>query len=649
MSDSVAKNEAFRLYRDEKWPKELLYKEKYEKIRQELKEAFDGIEFIEDTHRYFYKGQELVATSNVCHLFRNYFDSDAQAERCSNKYWDDESSKYYHMTKQEILDAWEANSLRATTHGTKVHLFGQNVGNWLLFKEELFEGDFEVHVDEDGREYVETTEPKEIAILKYFKALPLSIIPIQFEIQMFSLKYGISGTADLLFLHDPDVEKDDNYDVIKNRLYLMDYKGLPIDTPILTTEGWKTMGTISEGDFVYDKDGKQVEVLHTSDIHYNPCYRITFDNGDSIVADHEHRWLVSFKRQNQKFVDRVMTTEELCIYLSKTKRETYYIPKIKLASPINNDNNSKLLIDPYVLGVWLGDGNSYSGHITNMYEDLWKEIEKRGYSLGKDVSNGHSGKAQTKNVVGLTTKLKKLGVLKNKQLPESYLLGSYEQRLDVLRGLMDTDGYYNRTRNRFVMTTTKKWQVETMVKLLSSLGVKATVIKAIGRCTNCPNKKTFEKYDITFYMEENPFLIRNINIKAKTKKHYNYRTIVKVEKTDTVPTRCIEVDSQSHTYLCGFNMLVTHNTNADLYKAFDKMLEPFQEMDDNDLGGYLLQAAIYSKFIEDHGFKFVARCLIWLLENGEFEKVPLQRLTDVLFNYLDNHPLKELMEERRHS
>lgn len=313
MSDSVAKNEAFRLYRDEKWPKELLYKEKYEKIRQELKEAFDGIEFIEDTHRYFYKGQELVATSNVCHLFRNYFDSDAQAERCSNKYWDDESSKYYHMTKQEILDAWEANSVRATTHGTKVHLFGQNVGNWLLFKEELFEGDFEVHVDEDGREYVETTEPKEIAILKYFKALPLSIIPIQFEIQMFSLKYGISGTADLLFLHDPDVEKDDNYDVIKNRLYLMDYK-----------------------------------------------------------------------------------------------------------------------------------------------------------------------------------------------------------------------------------------------------------------------------------------------------------------------------------------------TNADLYKAFDKMLEPFQEMDDNDLGGYLLQAAIYSKFIEDHGFKFVARCLIWLLENGEFEKVPLQRLTDVLFNYLDNHPLKELMEERRH-
>ena len=455
MSDSVAKNEAFRLYRDEKWPKELLYKEKYEKIRQELKEAFDGIKFIEDTHRYFYKGQELVATSNVCHLFRNYFDSDVQAERCSNKYWDDESSKYYHMTKQEILDAWEANSLRATTHGTKVHLFGQNVGNWLLFKEELFEGDFEVHVDEDGREYVETTEPKEIAILKYFKALPLSIIPIQFEIQMFSLKYGISGTADLLFLHDPDVEKDDNYDVIKNRLYLMDYKGLPIDTPILTTEGWKTMGTISEGDFVYDKDGKQVKVLHTSDIHYNPCYRITFDNGDSIVADHEHRWLV-----NSNGVEMVLTTYEL--------------------------------------------------------------VE--------------------------------------------------EDKKDLI------------------------------IQRMSSL-------------------ETCETVDLH---------------------------ITSVEKTDTVPTRCIEVDSQSHTYLCGFNMLVTHNTNADLYKAFDKMLEPFQEMDDNDLGGYLLQAAIYSKFIEDHGFKFVARCLIWLLENGEFEKVPLQRLTDVLFNYLDNHPLKELMEERRH-
>ena len=449
----------YRLYRDKKWPKELLYKEKYERIRKHLKEVFEGLVFIEKTHQYFYKGKELTPTSNVCHLFKQVFNADEQAERCSETYWDVEDSKYYHMTKEEILKAWEDNSLRATTHGTKVHLFGQNVGNWLLYREDLIEGDeFEIKKDEDGREYVETSEPKEVAILKFFDQLPMSVIPIQFEIPMFTLKYGISGTADLLFLYDKDIESDENYEDIKKSLWLMDYKGLPLDTPILTENGWKTIGSLNENDVVYDKDCHPSKILHISDIHYNPCFKITFDNRSNIVADHEHRWYVHCGNKN-----KVVTTTELADLI---KKQDVYIQE----------------------------------------------------------------------------------------------LGSID------------------------------------------------------------------------------------------KPKPNFLRVVSVKKTNTVLTKCIEVESPSHTYLCGKNLLVTHNTNKNLYNNFggQRMLEPFEDLLDEDLSGYILQGAIYSSMIKEHGYDFIARYLIWLRDSGEFEKVPMQDASKRLFAYLDEHPVKQLMEERGH-
>lgn len=623
-------------------------KPKYQMIRDKIENAFKGIEFIEETHQYFYKGIELIPTSNVCHAFRLGFDEDSQAERCSLKYFNDPNNKYYQMTKEEILESWHANSKRATDHGTKIHLFGENCAYFMMKRYDRLTEEFKCRIkkEPDGKEYVESAEPKEEAIVRFWNDLPVSIVPILFEVQMFDLSWGVSGTADLLFVYDPHIESDNNYEELRTRMYLMDYKGLPLDTPILTTNGWKTMGTLEEGEYVYDKDGKPSKILHTSEIHNNPCYKITFDNGDDIIADHEHRWLVSFRRNKERYIEKVMTTEEISNYLLKCKKGTYYIPKIKVAAPIVNEK-ADLPIDPYVFGVWLGDGNSYSGHITNMYQKLWNEIEARGYSLGNDVSQGHSGKAQTRNVVGMITQLKKLGVLGNKCLPDCYINSSTSQRLDVLRGLMDTDGYYNKARNRFVMTTTKEWQVDAMVKLLSSLGVKATVIKTYGKCNNFPNKEIFEKYDVTFYMNENPFLIRDISFNKKNKNKYEYRNIISVEKTETISTRCIEVDSISHTYLCGRNFLVTHNTNADLYKSFGNMLPPFDELPDNDLGGYKIQAGIYSHFIMNLGFEFVARALIWLKDTGEYEKVKMESFTGILRNYLKLHTVKELLNNHK--
>ena len=426
-------------------------KPKYQRIREKIWKAFEGIEFVEETHQYFYKGQELTPTSNVCHLFRQPFDEDAMAQICEEKYFNVEGHRYYGMKKDEIIDSWHKHSKKATDHGTLIHLFGENCAYFMMRQYDRLTEDFKERImkDEDGREYVESKEPKEEAIVKFWNDLPVSIIPIVFEIQMFSLKYGISGTADLLFLHDPHIEQEDNDEEIANRLYLMDYKGLPLDTPILTTKGWKTMDTVNEDDFVYDKDGRPSKVLHISSVHTNPCYRISLTHGVTLIADKDHRWLVND--------NKVVTTYDL---------------------------------------------------FTN---------------------------------------------------PNEYTI---DQVIDV---------------------------------------------------------DTFHKRKLR---------------------------ILGVFKTDTVPTKCIEVDSPTHTYLCGFRLIVTHNTNADLYKSFDQMKHPFEAMPDCDLSGYKLQAAIYSRFLESIGFKFVARALIWLKDygNGEggYEKVKMESLTAQLFDYLDKHPLKKI-------
>ena len=71
---------------------------------------------------------------------------------------------------------------------------------------------------------------------------------------------------------------------------------------------FKLLKDINKEDIIFDKDGKETRIKNISEIHYNPCYKITFDNGEEIVADHEHRWEISFSRGKGKFKNVVLTT-----------------------------------------------------------------------------------------------------------------------------------------------------------------------------------------------------------------------------------------------------------------------------------------------------------------------------------------------------
>lgn len=412
----------------------------------------------------------------------------------------------------------------------------------------------------------------------------------------------IAGQADLVIVDGEDV-------------YILDYKGLDITTPILTTKGFKMLMDLTKSDIIFDKDGNETNILNISEIHYNPCYKITFDNGEEIIADHEHRWLVSFRQGKDKYKEKVLTTEEIknAFDLYKEKNNSLYLPKIINPKSLNT-KKVDLPIDPYILGYWLGDGTSVAGSITCVNNNVWEEIKRRGYNYGEDISG--EDRAELRTIFGLRTKLNELNLLGNKRIPVEYLLSSYEQRLDLLRGFMDSDGYYNPKRKRFVMATTREYQADCLMTLLATLGVKPTKIYAKKYCNN----KEFDGWDVCFTMKENPFLVRNQEgIEYPNTDKASFRNIKSIELVETIPTKCLEVDSPSHTFLFGRGLIPTHNTNKSIDKKsfYDsrmkksaKLKYPLNNLDDCNFMHYTLQLSTYAWMIQQINPNFKIKLLM---------------------------------------
>lgn len=509
----------------------------------------------------------------------------------------------FNKEQQAILDAWDLENRNSCERGTKIHAdlensFYKKKQNIDLSKYQIG-GKFECIKDHNELDLENGVYPEYL----------ISRVSDDGKLR-------IAGQIDLLVKRG-------------NKIIIGDWKGLPLETKIPTLDGWSTIAQLQEGDVIFDRDGNPTKILHKSEVHYNPCYKITFDNGDTIVADHEHRWEISFStskssKYHGEYKTQVMTTEEIAKYLESLpeKRSSYDIPKIVNPKPLNLDH-VELPIDPYVLGCWLGDGSKQCGAITNETNNVLAEIQRRGYTLGNDISA--EDRTSTYTILGIYPILKQLNLINNKHIPDLYQRASYEQRLDLLRGLMDTDGYYNSKRKRFVMETSQEWQCYDFIKLLSSLGIKSTKFDVIKKL----NGKEFHEYSINFSTRGlNPFLMRNQEIEYPTKDICTYRNIDKVELVETVPTQCLEVDSPTHTFLCTDKMIVTHNTNKKIEtksffnsktKTSVKMKYPLNNLDDVNYWHYTLQLSTYAWMIQK--------------KNPEFE---IEDLVLVHFDHNDN-------------
>lgn len=327
-------------------------------------------------------------------------------------------------------------------------------------------------------------------------------------------------------------------------------KALLVDTPVLTTEGWKRHGDLKRGDYVFGDDGKPKMVLNNFGSYVWHTQRIHFADGMSIVAAREHEWKVFVDYDDHKGrQEKILETQHI---FSRRHRRSPFIR----ADAVVSMPDKYLPIDPYLLGLWLGDGLSEQGVIVSgsqdadMYHSIGEVrlVRDRYYRI---------------LVKGLTRLLRENGLIKNKHIPTEYMTASERQRWELLRGLMDTDGCCDR-KGRCEFTQKSGQLGEDVYVLMRSLGLKATRhyydAKLNGNSVGVKIRLIFtpDRNMTVFKLKRKQDRITNkIQTDRDDKRKF---FITSIEDADNALVNCIEVEGGM--YLAGKHLIPTHNSQG---------------------------------------------------------------------------------------
>ena len=343
-------------------------------------------------------------------------------------------------------------------------------------------------------------------------------------------------------------------------------KALADDTPVLTTEGWKDHGDVRPNDYVYGPDGQPKRVYGVTGSTVQKLYRVEFDRGVSVIATGDHLWQGWRKyRTGDKRVgsrtdgsrgyggggqyewrELTWTTEQIAALNGKQRSF-----QVDLTAPVEFPE-ADLPIDPYLLGVWLGDGNSHCAHIT-----VGREDEDWVTQMGTLVPSNCSETKVGVHVPGLRTKLRETGLLRNKHIPVQYLTASVKQRLALLQGLMDTDGSCDR-RGQAEFCNTNFDIADGVCALLASLGYKYTRSERIGTL-NGQQHKPFVRVAIPTRPDMSLFTLRRKSERESVSPQDQTmrRQVQRVVPVEEGSAQCLKVEGGL--YLAGRELVVTHN------------------------------------------------------------------------------------------
>ena len=371
---------------------------------------------------------------------------------------------------------------------------------------------------------------------------------LRIEEMMVNDDLGTAGTPDRVVGYHPCT-------VCGRRRYILDLKGLALDTPLPTPTGWTTMGEVRPGEQVLGRDGKPCTVTAKSATKQIGTYIVTFDDGATVICDSEHLWETT---TGQPAVARTTVKDIETIRATLFNKYGQRDHRVALPDALELPE-VKVPIEPYLLGVWIGDGAVRGGTICKE-RDLFEVLEADGVPLGVEQVDSRTG-AITRTALGLTTLLREAGLLYDKRIPEAYLRGSYEQRLRLLQGLMDTDGTWNTARRTAVFNTVSETLARQVEELALTLGQNPYVSSAL--CSGFG--LTVRSWSVQFTpIDVVPFRLprKADQAAASTKRtaRARRRVVVAVEPGPDVETACIAVDAPDRMYLCGRRMVPTHNT-----------------------------------------------------------------------------------------
>ncbi|HEX9358579.1 MAG TPA: DNA translocase FtsK 4TM domain-containing protein [Streptosporangiaceae bacterium] len=387
-------------------------------------------------------------------------------------------------------------------------------------------------------------------------------------------------------------------------------KALALDTPIPTPGGWTTMGDIQVGDQVFDDRGQPCTVVGATPVmHGRPCYEVEFSDGTVIVADAEHLWQTdSAGRRDAEPV----TTRQIAESLRHWGRFNH---SVAVCEPLRYSERD-LPVAPYTFGCWLGEGTTMSAGFTCADEEILDHIREDGYVVTHHASTRmqytisnrpererriaealeFAGQGMSVSQAALHAGAGLSAVLQAaegrfpqgrrgcaapssppreryrtlheifrqvgaKHIPEAYLRASVSQRRALLAGLLDTDGYCNPSGTVEFAVTNRDLACG-VLELTLGLGYKATL-----RTRPCKGRRedTSTVYKVAFTPSEPVFrlsrkLARQRQVKPASPARRRY--IVDVRPVESIPVRCIQVDSLSRLYLASRSCIPTHNSTC---------------------------------------------------------------------------------------
>lgn len=378
-------------------------------------------------------------------------------------------------------------------------------------------------------------------------------------------------------------------------------KGITNNTLIYTPKGVKKMGEIIVGDKVIGSDGNPYNVIGVFPQGKKDTYKVTFNDGYSVITDDVHLWSVSSpnygknRKNDRTKKSLILSTKQMFeggkITVSgngynKNKDygiETYYKSpngnnkwQIPIVQPIQFENNKVLPIEPYLLGLCLGDGYLHKKKcaVTIHKDDYDEMLGQYDFKPIKTRENLKGG------VIILGEDIINLGLSEsrsnNKFIPDIYKYTSVENRLGILQGLMDTDGYCMYSKNNNFNGTEFSTISE---KLCDDV---AEIVHTLGGICRKRSRRSFYKKDgvrvecnISYRLNiklppgMNPFrLKRKSDRYNEPKKYPTGRYISKIEKYGEDECTCISVDSPDKLYVVE-HAIVTHNTTSTIISALE--------------------------------------------------------------------------------
>lgn len=357
------------------------------------------------------------------------------------------------------------------------------------------------------------------------------------------------------------------------------YKAVDVDEPVPTPSGWRRHGDLAPGDFVFGPDGKPTRVLARTEVFTDAdCYLVTFDDGYTVVVSGDHLWTVDMAsrrrlpgggRDGTKSV--TIDTRSLMAEVERSRGAVgRVLPRVPIAAPIEGAE-AELPIDPYALGVWLGDGSKGSNRVVQSFDDadaMQAALEACGVNVRRQVHSNSVNLALDGGVRGhkgsspFIAALRSLGIFGFKRIPDAYLRASASQRWSLLQGLMDTDGSCDVNSGSCIFCNADGALAAQVLALASSLGLKASMHLRHGDYRGEPR----QYFQVQFLgtADRPPFrLPRKVaRCVSRPVQQTRYRRVVGVEPAATRPVSCIQVDRADGLYLIGSHYVTTHNSTV---------------------------------------------------------------------------------------